>query len=393
MGSSPGSQADRQSVSTDRITSRATAAEVKRAWAPRLAAAAALKCAAPGSYICARSGRHATLTEQPRLIDPFARAITYLRVSVTDRCDFRCVYCMSEHMEFLPKAELLTLEELDRLCSAFVGLGVEKLRITGGEPLVRKGIMTFFRAMSRHLATGALQGADADHQRQPAPPLRGRARRLRRPPGQRLARHARRGEVRPHHPLGPPRPGDGRHRRRRRGRAPGQDQHRGAQGRQRGRAPRPRRLVRRARLRPHLHRGHADGRSRQRGPARPVLVAQGPAPRARDPLDARPTPPSAPAARPATPASPRPAAGSASSPRSPTISARAATGCGSPAPASSSCASARRTTPTCARALRANPDDDAPLRRGDRRRHRPQAQGPRLRLFAPDRRTARSRGT
>jgi GTP 3',8-cyclase len=95
--------------------------------------------------------------EAPRLIDPFARAITYLRVSVTDRCDFRCVYCMSEHMEFLPKAELLTLEELDRLCTAFVGLGVEKLRITGGEPLVRRGIMTFFRAMSRHLETGALR--------------------------------------------------------------------------------------------------------------------------------------------------------------------------------------------------------------------------------------------
>ena len=91
------------------------------------------------------------------LIDPFARAITYLRVSVTDRCDFRCVYCMSEHMTFLPKADLLTLEELDRLCSAFVGLGVEKLRITGGEPLVRKGILTFFRAMSRHLDSGALK--------------------------------------------------------------------------------------------------------------------------------------------------------------------------------------------------------------------------------------------
>ena len=91
------------------------------------------------------------------LIDPFARAISYLRVSVTDRCDFRCVYCMSENMTFLPKAELLTLEELDRLCSAFVRLGVEKLRITGGEPLVRKGIMTFFRAMSRHLDSGALK--------------------------------------------------------------------------------------------------------------------------------------------------------------------------------------------------------------------------------------------
>ncbi|WP_290737040.1 GTP 3',8-cyclase MoaA [Amaricoccus sp.] len=93
----------------------------------------------------------------PRLIDPFARAISYLRVSVTDRCDFRCVYCMAEHMDFLPKAELLSLEELDRLCSAFVGLGVEKLRITGGEPLVRKGVMGFFRAMSRHLASGALR--------------------------------------------------------------------------------------------------------------------------------------------------------------------------------------------------------------------------------------------
>ena len=88
------------------------------------------------------------------LIDPFARPITYLRVSVTDRCDFRCVYCMAEHMQFLPKADLLTLEELDRLCSAFVDLGVQKLRITGGEPLVRRNIMTFFRAMSRHLGAG-----------------------------------------------------------------------------------------------------------------------------------------------------------------------------------------------------------------------------------------------
>ncbi len=88
------------------------------------------------------------------LVDPFARAIRYLRVSVTDRCDFRCSYCMTENMTFLPRAELLTLEELDRLCSVFVGVGVEKLRVTGGEPLVRKGIMTFFRAMSRHLGAG-----------------------------------------------------------------------------------------------------------------------------------------------------------------------------------------------------------------------------------------------
>ncbi len=91
------------------------------------------------------------------LIDPLERAISYLRVSVTDRCDFRCVYCMSENMTFLPKKELLTLEELDRLCSAFVRLGVRKLRITGGEPLVRREIMTFFRAMSRHLDSGALE--------------------------------------------------------------------------------------------------------------------------------------------------------------------------------------------------------------------------------------------
>ncbi|MFC3118472.1 GTP 3',8-cyclase MoaA [Jhaorihella thermophila] len=91
------------------------------------------------------------------LIDPFARPITYLRVSVTDRCDFRCVYCMSENITFLPKKDLLTLEELDQLCSAFIGLGVAKLRVTGGEPLVRRGIMTFFRGMSRHLDSGALK--------------------------------------------------------------------------------------------------------------------------------------------------------------------------------------------------------------------------------------------
>jgi len=90
------------------------------------------------------------------LIDPFARAISYLRVSVTDRCDFRCVYCMSENMTFLPKKELLTLEELDRLCSTFIRLGVRKLRITGGEPLVRRDIMTFFKGMHRHLEAGNL---------------------------------------------------------------------------------------------------------------------------------------------------------------------------------------------------------------------------------------------
>ena len=90
------------------------------------------------------------------LIDGFGRAVTYLRVSVTDRCDLRCVYCMSERMVFLPKAEVLTLEELDRLASTFVGMGVRKLRLTGGEPLVRKGFMTLVGRLARHLTSGAL---------------------------------------------------------------------------------------------------------------------------------------------------------------------------------------------------------------------------------------------
>ena len=90
------------------------------------------------------------------LVDPSGRAITYVRVSVTDRCDMRCVYCMSEDMNFLPKRDLLSLEELDRLCTAFVSRGVKKLRITGGEPLVRRNIMRLFRALGRHLESGAL---------------------------------------------------------------------------------------------------------------------------------------------------------------------------------------------------------------------------------------------
>ena len=93
---------------------------------------------------------------EPGMIDPFGRTITYLRVSVTDRCDFRCVYCMAEEMTFLPKSELLTLEELDRVCSAFIRLGVKKLRLTGGEPLVRRNIMSLFRSLGRHIRTGAL---------------------------------------------------------------------------------------------------------------------------------------------------------------------------------------------------------------------------------------------
>ncbi len=91
------------------------------------------------------------------MVDPFGRQVTYLRVSVTDRCDLRCVYCMAENMTFLPKADLLTLEELDRLCTAFIAKGVRKLRLTGGEPLVRKNIMWLFHALSRHLDNGALE--------------------------------------------------------------------------------------------------------------------------------------------------------------------------------------------------------------------------------------------
>ncbi len=90
------------------------------------------------------------------LVDPFGRAISYLRVSVTDRCDFRCVYCMAENMTFLPKADLLSLEELDRLCSVFISKGVRKLRLTGGEPLVRRNIMTLVGSLSRHLGAGTL---------------------------------------------------------------------------------------------------------------------------------------------------------------------------------------------------------------------------------------------
>jgi cyclic pyranopterin phosphate synthase len=103
----------------------------------------------------ALSGRLAPAEPAP-LTDPFGRTITYLRVSVTDRCDFRCVYCMAEDMTFLPKKDVLSLEELDRLCSAFIDRGVRKLRLTGGEPLVRKNVMELVRSLSRHLRSEAL---------------------------------------------------------------------------------------------------------------------------------------------------------------------------------------------------------------------------------------------
>jgi cyclic pyranopterin phosphate synthase len=91
------------------------------------------------------------------MIDPFGRRISYLRVSVTDRCDFRCVYCMPEHMTFLPRAELLTLEELERLCGAFIAKGVERVRITGGEPLVRKDVMRLIERLGARLGAGGLK--------------------------------------------------------------------------------------------------------------------------------------------------------------------------------------------------------------------------------------------
>ena len=98
----------------------------------------------------------AALPVRRPLVDPFGRAIDYLRVSVTDRCDLRCVYCMAEHQQFLPRAEVLTIEELDRLCTAFVGLGTRRLRLTGGEPLARRGFMDLVERLSRHLRSGAL---------------------------------------------------------------------------------------------------------------------------------------------------------------------------------------------------------------------------------------------
>ena len=128
-----------------------------------------------------------------------------MRVSVTDRCDFRCVYCMSEDMNFLPKRDILSLEELDRLCSAFVRLGARKLRITGGEPLVRRNVMSLFRGLGRHLDSGALDEVTLTTNGSQLARFAARARRLRRQADQRLARHARPGEVPRGDPLGRPR--------------------------------------------------------------------------------------------------------------------------------------------------------------------------------------------
>ena len=129
------------------------------------------------------------------MVDPFGRHISYLRVSVTDRCDFRCVYCMAEDMTFLPKADLLTLEEMDRLCSAFVAEGVRKLRLTGGEPLVRKNVMSLIRQSVAASDSRRSRRAHSHHQWQPARQVCGRTRRVWREACQRLDRHARSREV------------------------------------------------------------------------------------------------------------------------------------------------------------------------------------------------------
>ena len=88
------------------------------------------------------------------LIDPFGRAISYVRVSLTDRCDFRCVYCMAEHMTFLPKSDVLSLEEIEKLCNAFINLGTKKIRLTGGEPLVRKNVMNLIKVLGTKIGSG-----------------------------------------------------------------------------------------------------------------------------------------------------------------------------------------------------------------------------------------------
>ena len=171
------------------------------------------------------------------MIDPFGRTITYLRVSVTDRCDFRCTYCMAEDMAFLPKKDLLSLEELDRLCTVFIEKGVRKLRLTGGEPLVRKNIMHLVRQLSRHLKSGALEELT----------LTTNGSQLARFAGELADAGVKRinvsldtldaGQVPRHHALGQPRQGDGRHRRRARRGAEDQAQRGRAEGLQRPEMP------------------------------------------------------------------------------------------------------------------------------------------------------------
>ena len=206
------------------------------------------------------------------MVDPFGRTIRYLRVSVTDRCDLRCFYCMSEDMTFLPKADLLTLEELDRLCSAFIAKGVRKIRLTGGEPLVRRNVMSLVRSLSRHLSSGALDELTLTTNGFATGALRRRIARLRRAPHQRFARHARCAKIPRHHPLGRSRQGSGRHRGRARRRPCGQDQRGGAEEHERGGNPLADGMGARQGHGADADRSHADGRHRRR-PHRSVCTA------------------------------------------------------------------------------------------------------------------------
>ena len=219
------------------------------------------------------------------MIDPFGSAISYVRISVTDRCDFRCVYCMAEDMTFLPKKELLTLEELDRLCRAFVDLGVRKIRLTGGEPLVRRNIMSLLQSLGRHLRSGALDeltlttnGSQLDRF---AAELYGYGVRRVNVSLDTLDPRAVPGD----HPLGQVRQGDGRHRRSQGGRPAPQDQHGRAQGGERGRARPDDRVVRRRGLRSDPDRDHAARRHRRR-PDGSVSAALAGSRSPRAPLDA-----------------------------------------------------------------------------------------------------------
>ena len=169
------------------------------------------------------------------MIDPFGRHISYLRVSVTDRCDFRCVYCMSEHMTFLPKAEMLTLEELERACAAFIRKGVERIRITGGEPLVRRNVMHLFEGLGRRLEDGSLKELTLTTNGSQLARFARELADVGVQADQCLARHPRSGSVPRHHALGRLDEGHGGHRRRAGGRPGGQDQHGRAEGRQRRR--------------------------------------------------------------------------------------------------------------------------------------------------------------
>ena len=299
-----------------------------------------------------------------QLIDRFGRHITYVRLSVTDRCDLRCVYCMSEDMQFLPREQLLTLEETARLGRCFSELGVTKLRITGGEPLVRRNVVWLFEQLGAlpgirdlTLTTNgsqlaryatALKDAGVDpYQYQPRQP---EARAL---PG--------------HHPQRRSEQDPGRHRRRAgRGLRARQAEQRHAQAPQPRRGGRSGRLCARPRHGHQLYRGDAARRDRRPRPRRGLLLQRRDPPRPRRTLSSCSPPPRPPAGRRATTVPRASRTGSASSPRTATTSAATATACASPPRAGCCCAWARSSRPTCAAPLRANPLDDDSVKRAIR---------------------------